>query len=114
MRIESISTSYEMGCGHFTGQLLQNPRVLRNKTAGFSGHGSISLPVLAVWALAVTSAFWTQQSASAQTQSCAIVQITKTTGENVPGYSVPPAISADGTHIAFLSSANIVNNENPD
>src|SRR5215472_12687281 len=102
-----------MACGQLTGSL-QNSGVFRNKQACFSYDGRISLPALAFTALVVTSAFWGQQPASAQTQACAIVQITTTTGENVPGYSVPPAISADGTHIAFLSSANIVNNENPD
>ena len=49
-------------------------------------------------------------------QSCTNVQITSTIGNNVfDGLdAVPPVISGDGTHIAFVSSADIVNNENPD
>jgi Tol biopolymer transport system component len=83
-------------------------------TKNLIGNGSALLHVLAFAALLVTSMFWGQQPASAQTQSCTIAQITDTTGDNVPAYSVPALISADGTHIVFLSSANIVDNENPD
>src|SRR5215510_5568389 len=85
----------------------------RNTKAGFSGNGTISLPVLAFAALVVASAFWAQQSASAQTQACAIIQMNPT-GDFRSSESAPVALSGDGTHIAFFSSANLVNNENPD
>src|SRR5437016_6626757 len=102
--------------GQLTGRSLQNLRALRNKKAGLPDYGSISLAVLAFAALVVTSVFWGQQSASAQIPSCTTVQITSTTGYNV-FYGLdatPPAISGDGTHIAFVSSANIVGSENSD
>lgn len=102
-----------MGCGNLTGQLLQNPRVLRKKKAGFLGNGTVSLLALAFAALVVASAFWAPQSASGQTQACAMVQINPT-GDPRSVESAPVALSGDGTHIAFFSTANLVNDENPD
>jgi len=106
--MQTISTEPIWRTFHLIAQEIAFANSARN-----SANGGIPLPALAFAALVVTSVFWGQQPASAQTTSCSIIQITKTTGDNVPT-SVPPMISADGTHVAFVSSANIVNNENPD
>src|SRR5689334_22775244 len=104
--MQTISTKPVWRTFHLTAHEIALAYSARN-----SVNGSLPLRALGFAALVVTLVFWGQQPASAQSQSCSIVQVTKTTGNNVPeSYGTPPLISADGTHIAFFSSANLVNN----
>jgi len=63
----------------------------------------------------VATLLWETPQAHAQTLGCGLSQITRTTGDVIPDYSFAyrPSINADGSKIAFASSADLTGN-NPD